>query len=393
MADFKIEIPITAKGNKSGEKIGKKIAEQIKKSLGSVGIGKNGGDKSIGILEKELKNIVSQIKKSTSVIDIKGFKKQKEQINKQIISQKKSAGIGTSGKTGLKTLGIIGAILSVLDALSFIITPIMALLKVIIMLLFLPLIPILKPTMKGLAAFIKFMAPLMRKVSSFVEKMYNALIGFIVALVQGISGIFKSIFTGLGEAWEVIKSGGQWIWDNIIVPAFSFLKNVGMWIWEQILLPSFLAIGDLGMKIWETLKTLFVGRIDVLTNVWNWFKGLFSGVIDVGTTILDWFKSFFSGTIDVATTVWNWFKGLFGGGGGGETTEVKDFIMRPNGQIIKTAPDDTIIGVKDPSKLGGKSITININNPIVREDIDIKKISNAVSQTLQRQMSGRISSG
>ena len=52
---FKIEIPISVKGDTSGKKFGQGIAEQIKKSLGSIGIGKqNSSGKDGATLTKVL---------------------------------------------------------------------------------------------------------------------------------------------------------------------------------------------------------------------------------------------------------------------------------------------------------------------------------------------------
>ena len=47
--EFKIEVPIKIKSDKGGKKIGAEIAEQIKKTMGSIGIGKKIG--GIGAVE------------------------------------------------------------------------------------------------------------------------------------------------------------------------------------------------------------------------------------------------------------------------------------------------------------------------------------------------------
>lgn len=78
--------------------------------------------------------------------------------------------------------------------------------------------------------------------------------------------------------------------------------------------------------------------------------------------------------------------------GGGKSKKVADAIIRPNGQIIETSPSDTLIATKNPNKLGsGNQISININNPSVRNDQDIKKIAEQVNVILNRQLRGRVS--
>lgn len=51
-----------------------------------------------------------------------------------------------------------------------------------------------------------------------------------------------------------------------------------------------------------------------------------------------------------------------GGGGGGDVDSAGDFMSRPGQDLLKFSPNDTIIGVKDPSKLGGGGSIINIQN-------------------------------
>ena len=56
---------------------------------------------------------------------------------------------------------------------------------------------------------------------------------------------------------------------------------------------------------------------------------------------------------------WNDFISWLGGNSSGSTAG--DFVMRPGGGATSFSPDDTIIGVKDTSKLGGGGTT-TINN-------------------------------
>ena len=376
MADFKIEVPISVKGDTGGKKTGETIADavgkKLKSILGTTGTGKmkSGGATSLGI---------------ESAGDVVG----------NMATQTKGTGkmVNGIGKLGGIMAGVglaVGAIAMVIEALSFIIKPIMSLLKIILMLLFLPLVPILKPVMQGLAAFIKWFAPVMKKVAGYVEKFVNILGSGITWIWENLlKPIWDGLKTAILAGWEMLKNAGVFIWEEIIVPAFGFLKDVGVWIWEQIIKPVFLFWVDMGEKLWNYIKSLFTGTIDVIKVVWEFIKGLFKGGIEVGSTVWDWFKGLFKGTIDVATTVWSWFKGLLPSGDGSSKT-VEDAIITPSG-VVHTNPNDYIIATKDPGSLGGGKITVNINNPSVRQDTDIKKIANEVSRVLQRQMTGRIS--
>lgn len=333
MADFKIEVPIEVKGT-GGKGIGEKIADafskQIKGLTKSIGVGAPGAE-----------------------------------------------GMGIGGKSGLKMAGTLAAIFGVLDAMSFIIKPIMNLFKVILMLFFLPLIPIFKPAMQALAAFIKWFAPVMQKAAKWTEKIYYKVVDFIVSLIQGISGVLGFVFGKLGDAWEFIKNFGTIIWRDYIVPGFEAVLGFGTKIWDEIVQPAWMFLSDVGSWIWE----------DILKPAWNYLE-------KVGEWVWDIIKSPWKWLAEKIKTIWDWIKDALGSivpswlGGGRKD----DFISRPGQAPVSFNPSDTIIGVKDISKLGG-SIVININNPIVRQSSDIKNIANEVSRVLQRQMSGRISSG
>ena len=61
-------------------------------------------------------------------------------------------------------------------------------------------------------------------------------------------------------------------------------------------------------------------------------------------------------------------KGTFTSSSSG-TTKVGDFILRPNGELIETSPQDTIVGVKDTNKLGGFNIQIGAVYGVNADDI------------------------
>ena len=325
-----------------------------------------------------------------------------KQVKRLVEGIKGGAGPGKEGFTGTlgkgigKAVGYLSLIAIVVEGLSFMLKPIMSLLKVILMLLFMPLIPLLKPVIKGLAGVAKWIAPIMRKIAVGVERI-------VKAIGEGATWIWenllKPIWDGLVKAFEIFRDIGKRIWEEIIRPGFDFLSDVGKWIWEEIIRPGFSFLLNAGIWIWEQIiKPGFDFWKDIGEKLWNFIKGLFVGTISVGEKVWEMFKGFFRGTINVATTVWNWFRGLFGGkrrsysvtrGG-----SAGDFISRPGQPLQKFSPQDTIIGVKDPSKIiGGGSITININNPVVRQERDIKSLANEISKILQRKMSGRIASG
>ena len=58
---------------------------------------------------------------------------------------------------------------------------------------------------------------------------------------------------------------------------------------------------------------------------------------------------------------------------GRKTTTVDDAIIKPNGQVIKTNPQDTIIATKNPEGLGGGNKTFIFNGVTPQQVIDVIK--------------------
>lgn len=70
--------------------------------------------------------------------------------------------------------------------------------------------------------------------------------------------------------------------------------------------------------------------------------------------------------------------------------DIDDGIITPNNQVIKTNPKDYIIAMKQPQQLvtassskGATNYSITINNPIVRNDNDIRQIKNELERLIK----------
>jgi len=113
-----------------------------------------------------------------------------------------------------------------------------------------------------------------------------------------------------------------------------------------------------------------------------------------GTKIKELFFGFIERLKGILNTISNFFKRIIPGGSSGgkskSSGDLTDFISRPGQAPASFSPQDTIIGVKDPTKLGSTNITIN--NPVIRDGSDITKLANEVSRVLQRQVNSRVSS-
>jgi len=74
-------------------------------------------------------------------------------------------------------------------------------------------------------------------------------------------------------------------------------------------------------------------------------------------------------------------------------SRVNDFVITDSGRMLKTHPNDVIMGTKNPDSLGsdsgGDSTVINIDNPTVRDRQDIDRMVREVKKELNREMRGR----
>jgi hypothetical protein len=303
-------------------------------------------------------------------------------------------------KTVYGTMDIIEMLSSVLGDVFKILSPIFKILSIIFMMFFLPFLPIVKLLVEKLAAFAKwfFDSGAIESMQKWVQKIADllglwwdflakAFVFIVQAIAQGVIWLIEA-FMWVGNkimeagiwiweklvgiyndyllpAWEWIVNGLYSIWTDYLVPvwtwlvemfysiwttylepAWNFLKDVGSWIWERILKPAFEWLSDLGTWIWNILKAPF-----------TWLK--------------DKISSFFGGGSSKDS------KG---------TTRVNDAIIQPNGHIIQTDPKDYLIATKNPGSLMSGGVTINFNNPVVREQADIKKIAEETSKILERKL-------
>jgi len=307
-----------------------------------------------------------------------------------VVSAAVSGGKAVAGKTVGSAATQAGAVAGVAstvlqDVLSILkgfepVAKIFKLLGGILMVMMIPLLPLIKGIINLEAWFMKKMLPLMKTAEvinqvimdgvlalpSKLKDIWGKAIDYLKNIPSRIAEGFKSFIVSFKNAWSWLTEGaanvGEWIRDKIMIPAWDVLKDVGMWIWNRILFPAWDYLKDVGKWIWNILK----GPLD---SVASKIRGAMSSIKNIGKSIKDIF------TKDKSSS--------------GSTAD--DFISRPGQALQKFSGNDTIIGVKNPSKLmGNGQITININNTTVRNDDDIRKLTQQISNTLQSQFRSRV---
>ncbi|KKM97646.1 hypothetical protein LCGC14_1166040 [marine sediment metagenome] len=266
--------------------------------------------------------------------------------------------------TGLtkRVLATVAGIALVITALDFIIKPLAALLTAILTLLFLPLLPIMVPVFKVLAKLIPQIAKFSQKASNIIQKLVDFFTG--TTLGKFLINPFGFLIDFLKKGAGVLLNIGQFLIDNFIVPGFLFLIDVGKRIWTSILRPAWEFLSDIGSRIWnEIIKPGFSFLLNVGQRAWNLMKSGFNFVKDA-------LRRAANAIITAVNRIpFVNIPKLAGGG----------IVTRPTLAVVGEKGPEAIIPLNQARGFGG-NITININNPIVREERDLKKLADQVSR-------------
>jgi hypothetical protein len=256
-----------------------------------------------------------------------------------------------------------------------------------------------------------------------------------------LGGLFEDmgrwIWNAIMAGWDALKSVGLWIWEQVLLPAFSFLKNAGVWIWNQIIQPAFNLLSNVGSWIWNQIllpafnfltsvgswiwEQILKPALNFLAPVGSWIweqilKPAWNFLSGIGTWIWDILKVPFQAVADaiqsavkaiknLGGTIWNSIKSAASSVASavGITSPAKNAPVFPglkdgivqNGKVITTDPKDYIIATKTPGSLGkgggNTTININIDKPSLRSESDIKTLVREISMRLQSDMRGRVS--
>lgn len=321
---------------------------------------------------------------------------------------------------------IASTLSSVTDGLRQLIAPLVRVLSALFVVIFLPLLPLLRKLTEGIGKFVVDVAEAGGGFKGLVEalkKNFDAdeFIGLaavlagllIVSFGVGLSLVgWALLFTGafvlasediaqgmvdaFGAFWTVVLTtmvaslgvillapfvatgtliaaviGGLVL--GLAIVAFDPLKKLGTWLWDKItgFLDTELPIlGNLGQWLWDAITGVIAPGLKAVAGIGDFVKEHFS-------TGGESTKKSAGVLVDLATITLPF---------------QNDFVMRPGQGAVPFSSSDTLIGVKDTSKLGGGSVTINVNNPTVRSENDIRKLVDMISKKLQQKGNRRMSS-
>ena len=288
---------------------------------------------------------------------------------------------GVTGKEQKKQTGIISrgvGILALIGAVMKSMQPVVDITQAVLAQIFLWILKL-----------VRWAAGVIPKVKDFFEKLKEKLLGVGETIGQKIAAMKDKVVEWLRAGWEFIKQLPLNIW-NLLQQGFNFVKDKVIALREK-LVEAFQNLKESFMDLMSSLKERIVEfrnkaieRLGVLRNklieIRDNIKEKLKEWIDLGkdklTQMVDSLRT-------LPERIWNFMKDLprligeFIGNAlssispfsGRRTESVGDAIIRPNGQVIKTDPKDTIIATKNPGGTGS-SITNNFYGVMPQDFID-----------------------
>ena len=235
-------------------------------------------------------------------------------------------------------------------------------------------------------------------------------------ILIGLKTVFELIFVGLAWLDTWISGLVQGWWRDVISAvsgfgSWAYTKITGWWVGLINRITEFYEVAWDQIVEWFTgltdkLKESAPWAYDLIVGWWNEWVDKVRGIMDIATTIKDMvigaFNSIVDAIVEIASSIASMIKSairslLPGRGGGGGGGDVSDFIITSNGSVLRTAPDDVIMGMKK-NKLGagggmGSNVNITVNvHALDAASIDsrtLDKITQAVSSVMKRGLNGR----
>lgn len=217
--------------------------------------------------------------------------------------------------------------------------------------------------------------------SAFFKKILN-----LNNIQLSLSNLIQSVFNGLSNGWQNIKDFGGNVKDKA-KEAWEKVKTVGGDVWEGVKESE---LGEFVSKLFTSLKN---GVVEFFKNnpVDKWMDNIMNQVKNFFVSIGAWFSyvgtAFNEGGFDnaiKAITIGTWKKDKKTGLTDYQTykesllnptdvTNVNDAIIKTDGTIIKTNPQDTLVALKDvPLSIDKvrEETNKNLNNSITRIEKD-----------------------
>jgi hypothetical protein len=208
-------------------------------------------------------------------------------------------------------------------------------------------------------------------------------------IINPIGNFFSDIKKNVVRGWNAVVGDDGWVQNKLINPVFNFfesafsavnnaISSVSRWVQEKIIWPVRDFFGTLG-SFFGVFKDMGV------KDIWNMVRGKSKGVFEYAREEdqREQLKSVARehlGQVALDTMSMEGIKkklqekGVYYQGISKDIQDVKDAIIKPSGQIIRTSPEDTLIATKnDVNRQSDKEITATVNNMENYDDTAIQQ--------------------
>lgn len=194
------------------------------------------------------------------------------------------------------------------------------------------------------------------------------------SLLEGLKNIFQGLLTFFRSIGEMItpilslpfRVAFNFIVNNIVTPVTNKIKILWRSFWNAI---QTIVIKPL-KQIFNFIQKWFLQKpLNAVKKTWGQIKSVFSnawsGIINVLKNSVETALDVLDPLLDAVNKIGGFASSIgsriqSGISNIGSAIGVDDAIIKPNGQVIRTHPDDTIFATKNPGARGG-GIVVNIN--------------------------------
>lgn len=246
------------------------------------------------------------------------------------------------------------------------------------------------------------------KVANTFGKKIAAIVGTILAVVGAVIAAIASapaiIAAAIGVAGGALVGLVVTFWDEIV----NYSKRAGGWLKQTTIgiidtiksafSSAASSIKNTLSKIGSSIKNTFKSAIDSVKNldVKQAGKNMVDGIVDgikaapdklinaIKEIVPDWL-------ITAAKKAGGAVSSGVGAIRGAVTTGLQDFILTSDGKLMEFSPKDNIMGFQNTPPTGGgaSQVNININNPELRDNVDINALVDKIERRIDRDVSGR----
>lgn len=245
---------------------------------------------------------------------------------------------------------------------------------------------ILPPLQSIFGSAVNILGKVIKKVIDDFKWFYNLIRPIFKPLGKLFSGLYNTVAKIFGNLDKESDEGGT---IEMLISALSGLLSP-ISAFKTIIDTAKLAVDTFQIKIGETWENVKNGW----DNIWKRVK---IGFITAVTAIVDLLRKI----PGVEISGWrfeNTKAGLYHRQKNGNLMnvtldtidDINDGVITKEGKIIKTDPQDYIFAMKQPQKLAnaagssvGGNYTINIYNPVVKDDKDIRQLKNELERLIR----------